>query len=108
MCQLTLFYWEKVAELARQAQGDDISWSWYIIADCGNGDYLTIDLSKERMGRCYDGFHETYGLVGETPIIAMSFTELLTGLYDGRMQPWFWLQPHFAPFGDADDEVHSR
>lgn len=95
----------EVAELAQQAQGDDISWTWYIIADCGNGDYVTIDFDQERLGRCYDSFHETYGLVGETPIIAFSFTELLTRFYESRGQRWYWLRPDFIPLGDAYDKA---
>src|SRR5260370_38235078 len=69
---------EEVDELAQLSEVENISWSWYIIADCGNGDYLTIDLSKERLGRCYDSFHETHGWRGDTPIVAMSFAELGT------------------------------
>jgi antitoxin YokJ len=94
----------EVSELAQVEEGEDISWSWYIIADCGNGDYLTIDLSQERLGRCYDSFHETYGLRGDTPIIARSFTELVTSLYERRGQYWYWLRPDFISFGDAYDE----
>lgn len=94
-----------VTGLAQQAQGDDISWSWYIIADCSNGDYLTIDLDQDRLGRCYDSFHETYGLVGEMPIIATSFTGLLTRLYKNREQYWYWLQSDFVSLGDAYDGV---
>ena len=37
-----------------------ISESWYIIAHDFNGDYLTIDLGPERLGKCYDSFHELY------------------------------------------------
>jgi hypothetical protein len=94
-----------VAEDAQQAEGNDISWSWYIIAEYGQGDYLTIDFDPQRLGRCYDSFHETHGLVGDTPIIALSFTELLTHLYEKRGQYWYWLQPGFVSLGDAYDEV---
>jgi hypothetical protein len=93
------------SEEARQDSGDDISWSWYIIAQDENGDYLSIDFDQQRLGRCYDSFHETHGLVGDTPIIARSFTELLTRLYEYRGQRWYWLDPHFPPLGDAYDEV---
>jgi len=95
---------EDVAELVQRTEGDDISWSWYIIADLGNRDYLTIDLSQERLGRCYDSFHETHGLIGNTPIIALSFTELVLSLFENRGQYWYWLQPDFASLGDAYDE----
>lgn len=94
-----------VIGLAQQAQGDDISWSWYIIADCSNGDYLTIDFDQDRLGRCYDSFHETYGLVGEMRVIATSFTDLLTRLYENRGQYWYWLQSDFVSLGDAYEEV---
>ena len=95
------------AELAHLTAGEDISWSWYIIADCGNGDYLTIDFSQERPGRCYDSAHETHGIIGDTPIIARSFTELLTTLYERRGQYWYWLQPDFVSLGDAYDGVDT-
>src|SRR2546426_11259926 len=32
---------------------DDILLSWYIIAKDGKREYLTIDFSKERLGRCF-------------------------------------------------------
>ncbi|HEX8033971.1 MAG TPA: SMI1/KNR4 family protein [Ktedonobacterales bacterium] len=49
---------------------DDRSDSWYLVAHDGNGDYLTLDCGIERAGQCYDSFHETHGLAGQTPIIA--------------------------------------
>jgi hypothetical protein len=52
---------------------DDISLSWYIIAQDDNNEYLTIDLSKERLGRCYDSFYEIHAVRGSCPIIATSF-----------------------------------
>ncbi len=94
----------EASELAQLAEGEDISWSWYILAACGNGDYVTIDLSQERLGRCYDSFHETHGLRADTPLIARSFTELVITLYERRGQYWYWLQPDFISFGDAYDE----
>ena len=27
--------------------------------------YITIDLAKERLGRCYDSFWDRYGVAGE-------------------------------------------
>lgn len=80
---------------------DDITASWHIIADDGNGDYLTIDLDAERLGRCYDSFHETHGLAGDCPIIAHSFSELLERLLGNRGDRWYWLRPDFVPIGDA-------
>ena len=80
---------------------DDISSIWYIIADDGNGEYLTIDLSRERLGRCYDSFFDCHGVVGSCPIIAPSFTDLLMHLYENQGQYWYWLRPNFTPIGDA-------
>ena len=96
---------EDRARRVLQEQGKDISWSWYIVADSYDGNYLTMDLDPERLGRCYDSFHETHGLVGDTPIIALSFTELLTHLYEKRGSHWYWLQPDFVSFGDAYHDV---
>ena len=46
--------------------------------------FITIDLFKERLGKCYDSFWDRYGVVGEQPIIANSFTELLEQLFKGK------------------------
>ena len=87
---------------------DDISWQWYNIADIGDGDYLSVDLSHRCNGWCYDSFQETYGLAGEMPIIARSFIELLSQLYAHRGQYWYWLQPTFLPLGDAYDAMPAK
>ena len=83
----------------------DISDAWCIIADTGEGssDYLTIDFDPARLGRCYDSFHETHGLVGDTPIIARSFGELLQRLLDNRGGYPYWLRDDFESMGDAYD-----
>lgn len=96
---------EARARSAQQEEGEDISWSWYLIADDYDGNYLTMDLAPARLGRCYDSFHETHGLAGDTPIIALSFTELLTRLYEKRGHYWYWLQPGCVSLGDAYDAV---
>lgn len=80
---------------------DDISSDWYIIADDGNGDYFTIDLNSERLGRCYDSSHETHALPGETPIVALSFTDFLARMLANKGQYWYFLQPDFDSLGDA-------
>lgn len=87
---------------------DDISSTWYIIADDGNGDYLTIDLSRERLGRCYDSFFDRHGVGGSCPIIATSFTDLLTRLFENQGQYWYWLRSDFVPLGDAYDGIDRR
>ena len=81
----------------------DISWSWYIIAHDYSGNYLTIDLSKERLGRCYDSFFDRHAMPGYCPIIARSFTELLTRLFENQRGYPYWELPDFILMGDAYD-----
>ena len=81
----------------------DISDAWYVIADDRGGDYLSIDFDPTRLGRCYDSFHETHGMVGDTPIIARSFSELLERLLENRGSYPYWLRDDFQPIGDAYD-----
>jgi hypothetical protein len=83
---------------------EDISSGWYIIADDMNGDYLTIDLNQERLGRCYDSFYDRHGVVGSCPIVAKSFSELLERLVNNKGQHWYWLERDFVSLGDAYDE----
>lgn len=80
---------------------DDISASWYALVFDGNGDYLSIDLHPERLGRCYDTFHETFASPGSTPIVATSFTDLLERLLQDEGRYRFWLEEKFQPLGDA-------
>jgi hypothetical protein len=56
---------------------DEASWNWYTLALNGNGDYFVIDLSAQRLGRCYDANHETYPMRGQTDIVAVTFTGFL-------------------------------
>ncbi|PGM59614.1 hypothetical protein [Bacillus sp. AFS053548] len=83
----------------------DISSSWYIIGCDRNNDYLTIDLSIQRLGKCYDSNVEVHGVVGSCPIIANSFMELLERLLTNKGEHWYWLQDEFASLGDAYDEL---
>ena len=75
-----------------------IIWSWYIIADYGNSNYVAIDLSQERLGQCYDANHELYP---DCPIIANSFTELLEWL----IEKWDRTgDPQFEELGDPFEQ----
>jgi hypothetical protein len=80
---------------------DDISSSWYIVAETPDSEHLSIDLSPERQGRCYDSFHDVHGIVGSSPIIASNFSELLGRLLENAGRHWYWLQPGFVSLGDA-------
>ena len=83
---------------------DDISHNWYIISDDGNSQYITIDLAKERLGRCYDSFWDIHGVAGSQAIIAKSFTELLEHLYFAKGNFLYWMDPSFKSYGDAYDD----
>jgi hypothetical protein len=41
---------------------------------------IVLDLHPARLGRCYDAFWNTYGVVDSMPIVARSYTELLVRL----------------------------
>jgi hypothetical protein len=88
--------------VGRQVE-DDISASWYVIADDLQGEYLTIDLSPARLGRCYDSFSDRHALRGSCPVIALSFSELLERLIKNDGQHWYWLRAGFESLGDAYD-----
>lgn len=84
---------------------DDISSNWYIVAHSGNSEFLTIDLSPDRFGKCYDSFIDRHGVVGESQIIALSFTELLKNLVNNSGDYWYWLKDDFIQLGDAYDDI---
>jgi hypothetical protein len=92
-----------ISEAQLRASRDDISWSWYIIGEGKNRQYITTDFALERLGRCYDSFWDSHAMPGYSPIIARSFTELLSGLVSNQGQHWYWLQPNFQSLGDAYD-----
>lgn len=86
----------------------DISSDWYIIVDDRNGEYLTIDLDKDRNGKCYDSHLGCHGIVGNCTIIATSFIDLLERLIEteGEGMCWYWDEPEFIQLGDAYDEIN--
>lgn len=82
---------------------DNISHNCYIIADDNNSQYITIDLTKDKLGYCYDSFWDRHGVVGKQAVIAQSFTELLERLYNSKGQSWYWTDSNFKSYGDAYD-----
>jgi hypothetical protein len=77
----------------------DLAWSWYIIAECPNAQYITIDFDPQRLGRCYDSFWDRHP--SDSVVIATSFTHLLANLLSSRGQYWYWLRPDFVSLGTA-------
>jgi hypothetical protein len=87
---------------------NDISANWYIIARGPSAQYLTIDLSAERLGLCYDSYWDSFANPGDTPIIALSFNELLKKLYLNGGRYWYWLKDDFDKYGDAYDYQRKK
>lgn len=91
----------KANPVIRGCVGDgDISCDWFIIG-MNAKQYITIDLGMGRAGRCYDSFWDRHALPGDSPIIAMSFSELLVRLIAGGGGYWYWLREDFISYGDA-------
>jgi len=83
----------------------EISNNWFLIGKNDSlGQYVSIDLSEGKEGQCYDSFHETHGLVGDSSIIAKSLSDLLRLLYQNKGQYWYWLEEGFERLGDAYDK----
>lgn len=86
-----------------ESHPEDISNNWFMLAEGGSEEYVTIDFSSEKKGWCYDSFHEVYAVAGSCAILAKSFSEFLERciLNDGRR--YYWLQDDFVSKGDAYD-----
>ena len=98
LANAVLFYGMTLEQLVSTL--DDISWTWYLIASNDSGEYLTIDLHQQRLGRCYNSFIGYHANPGYSTIVAFSFTELLTRLYENKGQTWL---PNVISLGDAYD-----
>jgi len=83
---------------------DDASHNWFIIAHDNHSQYITIDLSKNKQGYCYDSFWDRHGVAGEQAVVAKSFTELLQCLYRAKGQSLYWTEQGFQSLGDAYDD----
>jgi antitoxin YokJ len=100
-----IFGAEGMNEFKRDLAGDDPTNNFFTIVEDDNGDYLVLDLDSERLGFCYDAFHENYGSPGDMPVIALDFTELLTRLVENEGKDIYWLDGDFNPYGDAYDNI---
>lgn len=86
------------------ANPDEFYWprAWFTVCDVLDGNYIAVDLSsqKEEKYNYVDCFHETYGIPGESQVIAKSFRELLEqSLRNGEQQ--FYLKEDYKGYGDA-------
>ena len=84
----------------------DVTNEWFLIAESKElSQYISIDLTDENKGKCYDSFLESHGEEGMSEIIANNFTELLWNLYNskGKGESWYWLDNKFKKLGDAFD-----
>lgn len=82
----------------------DITDDWYLIIDAYDGNYISIDFSSERNGRCYVSFFDTHGVIGSCPIVSMTFTEFLENMLNYKGQEcFFWEDDGFVSKGDAYD-----
>jgi hypothetical protein len=88
---------------------DDITSTWFVIArQRGDSNALiSIDLGADRLGWCYDSDVEVHGLVGNSAILAHSFTELLDQLVKARGQYVFFEDSRFVSKGDAYDAIDN-
>lgn len=82
---------------------NDRSNDWYIIAESGPEQRISIDLNRTRIGRCYDSFWDIHASPGECPVIASSLSNLLINILENQGAYWFWLNDSFKPLGDAYD-----
>ena len=89
--------WEELA--------GDLSEHWYVVASSEQlSQFISIDLSPERLGLCYDSYIDTHATPGDSMIIARNFTELLERLYNSKGQYWYWLESNLS-YGDAYDDI---
>jgi hypothetical protein len=95
--------------LLGKSYDEDISTSWYLIADALDGNYISIDFSPKRLGRCYESFMYTHAIKGNCQIISLSFKELLINLYEYDGDYFFWKDNNkFINLGDAYKEINLK
>ncbi|MEM9403296.1 MAG: SMI1/KNR4 family protein [Pseudomonadota bacterium] len=87
----------------RDVPDNDISNDWYIVAEAGVEQRLSIDLGEKRVGRCYDSFWDIHASPGESRVVARSFSDLINSIFSCGGNYWFWLADDFLPLGDAYD-----
>lgn len=91
--------------MAQESIEFKVSSGWYVIVDLDESNYLSADLNRKRLGRCYQTFWDSYAVIGETPIVASSFSDLLERLLKSQGDYWYFLKEDFISLGDAYDGV---
>jgi hypothetical protein len=96
----------EVAEQVAAEDPADLTNSCYVIAQeapgATGGQLVVVDLHPERVGRCYLTAWDSFGLVGEMPIVALSMAELLGWLL--RLRGGSPMD-HLPDLGDAYDAL---
>ena len=82
---------------------EDRSDDWYILASSGSDQFISIDLSPARVGRCYDSFIDRHAIAGSCDVVATSFSEFLNRAIDCAGRSLYWLDKRFEGLGDAYD-----
>ena len=88
--------------LLGESYSEDRSSTWYIVAKASE-QFVTIDLSEQRLGRCYDSFWDTHAVAGSCNVIANSFAEFLERAIRAEGRHFYWCEPDFNAHGDAYD-----
>lgn len=81
---------------------NELSKDFYVIGYDEDSQWITIDLNPNRLGRCYESFWDSYAGPGTSPIIALSFSQLLEHFISFQDAD-FWDMPNFEAYGDAYD-----
>lgn len=92
---------EEIINASRDVFEVKIATTWYRVVDLGDSNFVAIDLNLNKSGRCYKAFWDSYAVKDETPIIANSFTELLSRFIDNNGEHWYFMQDDFVSYGDA-------
>lgn len=91
----------EIINSARNVFEVKVATSWYRAVNLGDSNFIAIDLNPIKSGRCYKAFWDSYAVKDETPIIANSFTELLSQFIDNNGEYWYFMQDDFVSYGDA-------
>jgi hypothetical protein len=92
--------------IAGEEWEDDITYNWFIIAKSEGfgGQYVTIDLDKDRFGFCYDSYWDKH-VNFDSPIIAKSFVEFLERTFETKGKEWFWADDDFENYGMSHEDL---